>query len=410
MIRTVIVVPAVLAVLALPACRPLPERTAPTGAPAVVAGYVASWKSGDGGERIQEIAADHLTHVIYAFGAIAPDGRAVLGDACLDTGHCSTAADSARAGVGGNFAQLQRLEQRHPHLRTLISIGGWTGSGRFSDIARTDSSRRRFVDSVLELYIRSVPGLFDGVDVDWEYPVEGGLPTNAARPEDRYNFTLLIEEFRRQLDAQGLRDGRRYLLTAATSAGPRAGTDLELVRLTALLDWFNVMAYDYHAASGITHFNAPLFAATDDPTPFLTVDATLRRYLEGGVPRDKVVLGMPFYGRVYAGVDSTHGGLFREATASPPARWGTAVDARTLRSRAPEANGFRKHWHIEARVPWLYNQAEGVWITYEDATSIREKAAYAGRHRLRGTMAWDVLGDDGTLTAAMATGLRDGLR
>lgn len=374
----------------------------------IVAGYLAGSKAGPGGRRIQEVAAGHLTHVIYAFGSVGEDGRAVLRDPCLDAGRCANPADSARVGAGGNFAQLRRLEQRYPHLQTLIALGGWTGSGRFSDIALTDSARRRFVSSVIDLYIRQHPGLFDGVDVDWEYPVGGGLGTNTTRPADRRNFTLLLSEFRRQLDAQGRRDRKRYLLTAATSAGPRAVTDLELGPVAALLDWFNVMTYDYHAGGRMARFNAPLFPAADDPTPFLTVDGTLRTYVEYGVPREKIVIGVPFYGRTYGGVDTANAGLFQPATAAAPAPWNAELDHRSLTRLTPEANGFTRHWHPVARVPWLYDPARGIWITYEDAESVREKGDYARRHQLAGVMAWEVLGDDGTLTQALAEAVRGG--
>jgi chitinase len=398
----------VVAAAVLLACGHPSRREAPAPQePMVVAGYVAGWKTGPSGARMGEIAGEHLTHVIYAFGLIGEDGQAVLRDPCADIGRCGTAEDSARAGAGGNFAQLRRLEARHPHLRTLIALGGWTGSGRFSDVALTDTSRRRFVESVIDLYIRQHPGLFDGVDVDWEYPVAGGLATNVTRAQDRYNFTLLLAEFRRQLDVQGERDGKRYLLTAATSAGPRAITDLELVRVSELVDWLNVTTYDYHVGSRIAHFNAPLFPAEDDPTPFRTVDATLRRYLEGGVPRDKFVLGIPFFGRASGGVDAANAGLFQPADTAAPAPWNSGLDYRGLTGRQPEANGFTRHWHPVARVPWLYNPALRVWITYDDPQSIGEKGAYVRRHGLRGVIAWEVMGDDGTLTRAMAGSLRD---
>ena len=116
----------------------------------------------------------------------------------------------------------------------MIAAGGWTGSGRFSDVALTAESRRKFAQSAVDVVIRRSPGLFDGIDIDWEYPVGGGLPTNAARPEDYDNCTLLLRELRRELDAQGERDGRQYLLTIATIAGPSAPRHFDLVKVAAL--------------------------------------------------------------------------------------------------------------------------------------------------------------------------------
>lgn len=367
----------------------------------VLAGYLAGWRTGEAGEQIQWIPAERLTHVIYAFGLIGADGRAVLGNPCSDVGMCGDDGGSN----GGNFAQLRRLEARHPHLRTLIAIGGWTGSGRFSDVAATAASRHRFAESVVELYFRQHGGLFDGVDIDWEYPVGGGLESNVTRPEDRENFTLLLAELRRQLDAEGARNGTRYLLTAATTAGPAAVHDLELPRVAELLDWFNVMTYDYHVGGRIAHFNAPLHPAEGDPTPAGTVDSTISRYIAAGVSPDKIVMGVPYYGRAFGSVGPANDGLYQRADTSVAAPWNAGLDFRTLSSRRPEESGFTRRWEPQARVPWLYNPGTGVWITYEDAQSIREKGAYARQRGLRGVMVWEILGDDGRLTRALANAL-----
>ena len=371
----------------------------------VLAGYLAAWRTGNQGERIAAIPAGRFTHLIYAFGLIGEDGRVVLGNPCADAGLCGSADEAARAGGGGNFAQLRRLEARHPHLRTLIAIGGWTGSARFSDAALTEASRRRFAESVIDLYFRRHAGLFDGVDIDWEYPVGGGLASNVTRPEDRTNFTLLLAELRRQLDAQGARDGRRYQLTAATSAGSNAVSDLELPRVAAIVDWLNVMTYDYHTGSRIAHFNAPLHPAAGDPTPAWTVDSTVARYLAAGVPREKFVMGVPFYGRAFGGVGSENHGLYQRADTAVAAPWNASLDFSTLATRRPEENGFVRRWDPQARVPWLYNPQTKVWISYDDEQSVREKGAYARRRGLRGVMVWEVLGDDGRLTRALADAL-----
>src|SRR5205807_9161672 len=137
----------------------------------------------------------------------------------------------------GNFGELRQLKARYPHLRLAISIGGWGGSAGFSDAALNDASRRKFAGSAIYLFIRRWPGLFDGVDIDWEFPVEGGLKGNAERPEDKQNFTLLLAELRRELDVQSGRDNRHYELTIAASARPSEITTLEVTRIVPLLDF-----------------------------------------------------------------------------------------------------------------------------------------------------------------------------
>jgi len=363
--------------------------------PARVVGYLAGWGVRTKGTRIADLPGAELTHIIYAFARITDDGRLALADPCLDAGECDSTA--TRSLDGGNIAALRELKTRHPHLKVLVAVGGWTGSGKFSDVALTAESRQTFAQSAVDLVMRRWPGVFDGIDIDWEYPVRGGLPTNVTRPEDRENCTLFLQAIRRELDAQGARDGRQYLLTVATIAGPAVFAQLELEKVAATVDWFNVMTYDYHAGSRIAHFNAPLFTATGDPTPGFTIDSTVLRYLRGGVTADKIVVGLPFYGRVYAGVADTNDGLFQPAPGPVPEEWRTGTDYRSLVRRRPTDSGFRRVLHPEARVPFFYNPATGVWITYDDPESIAEKVAYVRARGLGGVMAWELGGDDGSL-------------
>src|SRR5258705_974926 len=181
-----------------------------------VVGYLASGGVNSKGTRIASLPASDLTHIFYAFANIDSGGRVVLGDARIDP---------------GNFAELERLKARYPHLKLLISVGGWTWSGRFSDAALTAASRATFTTSALDLFIRRWPGLFDGVDIDWEFPVQGGLKGNVERPADKQNFTLLLAELRRGLDDQGKRDSRHYELTIAASARPSEIANIELDRI-----------------------------------------------------------------------------------------------------------------------------------------------------------------------------------
>lgn len=388
-----------LAFLALATClactsaKPVADR--PAGVrPMRVVGYLASWGVRSKGTRIAALPAKDLTHIFYAFGKIADDGRVVLGDPCLDIGVCqSTPAVNA----GGNFAELRRLKELNPHLKLVISIGGWTGSGKFSDAALTDSSRRLFTESAIDVYIRQTSGLFDGIDLDWEFPVSGGLETNGKRPEDKENFTLLLAELRRQLDAQGATDRRHYELAIAASAGPRALANIELTRITPLLDFINVMTYDYHAGSRRANFNSPLYAAKGDSTPALNIDATIRRFLDGGVPANKLLVGIPFYGRAYGSVSSINGGLFQPATGNPPGWRGGDGDWKTLSQTRLKDPRYVRHWEPAARVPWLYDSTSGTWVSYDDPESVGEKVKYVLEHKLGGVMIWELGGDDGSL-------------
>ena len=122
-----------------------------------------------------------------------------------------------------------------------------------------------------------------------------------------------------------------------------------------------------------------------------------------GVPPDKVVLGLPFYGRAVAGVTAKNNGLFQQGSLEGSKEWGGAdgIDYRDLVARRPEEHGFHRYWSPEARVPWLYNPKEKIWISYDDPASVAQKASYVREHGLAGVMIWDLLADDGSLLAAI---------
>jgi chitinase len=365
-------------------------HAAPTR-PGRIVGYYAGWTSKTKRYTPADIPADQLTHVNYAFGLIDADGRAMLGDAETDIGQADPSAGGDSA---GNFQQLKELKERHPHLRTLISIGGWTGSGRFSDAVATAHARREFVASCVELFLTRWPGVFDGIDIDWEYPVSGGQPENERRPEDRRNGALLFRELRRQLDALGAATGRRYLLTAAMPAGRELPADcFELRESAAVLDWINVMTYDMDGSerSGVTNFNAPLRSAREDPRPpaereAASVEGTVRAYEEAGAPRERIVVGVPFFGRRFAGVPAGNNGLYQPFTGARSLAYHAVVS-----DCLPTCQRFR---HPEAAVPWLYDAASGAMVSYDDPASIARKTDYVVAEALGGVMIWELSGDD----------------
>ncbi len=380
---------------------PRQHDTPPSAPPIRVVGYLASWGVRTKGTAIADLPAKNLTHVFYAFAAIASDGSVTLGDRCTDVGACGQGA-SLPARPRGNFAELQRLKERYHHLKLAISIGGWGGSARFSDAALTDSSRRRFSESAIELFIRRWPNLFDGIDIDWEFPVQGGLKGNVERPADKQNFTLLLAELRRGLDAQGKKDTRHYELTIAASARPSEIANIELDRIVPLLDFINVMTYDYHTGGSIAHFNAPLFAAKNDPTPELNVDASMRAFRDGGVLPEKLLVGIPFFARAYGGVPNVNAGLF-QPSAGPPKDWReSGGDWRTLARTRLRNPRYTRHWETSAQVPWLYDPRGGTWITYDDPEAVRAKMNYMREHGLGGVVIWELGADDGRLMQAIS--------
>jgi chitinase len=374
----------VLAACAAPSTSRAPGPSSESS-PTRVVGYLASWGVHSKGTRIADLPARDLTHIFYAFGNVEADGLAGVND------------------PGTNFEELAALKAKNRHLKVAISIGGWTGSGRFSDIALTDSTRERFTASAIDVFIRRHPGLFDGIDIDWEFPVAGGMEGNVERPADKRNLTLLLASLRRALDAEGARAGRHYELTIAASARPQEIANVEIARIEPLLDFINVMTYDYHAGPGITNFNAPLYAAAGDPTPELNVDETMRAFLAAGVPPSKLLVGVPFYGHAYGGVPNVNAGLFQRGSGRPAdwkegdGDWRVLAHTRLLDPR------YVRHWEPKAQVPWLYDSVSGTWVSYDDPQSVAAKVRYVRERGLGGVVIWELGGDDGALMRAIAS-------
>lgn len=376
-----------------------------------VVGYYTSWSVYGRDYHVPDIPAHLVTHVNYAFANISSSGSIMLGDYYADVDRFYP-GDSWEAGaLRGSFHRLQILRNQYPHLQTLISVGGWTWSRYFSEVALTESSRQAFAASCVD-FIDTYG--FDGVDIDWEYPVSGGLPDNIYRPEDRENYTLLLAELREQLDALGAVNNRHYLLTIAAPANPTLITNLEVESMHQYLDWINIMTYDFHGPWGgegdpVTHFNAPLHAAGDDPLPeparsSFNLEAAVTAYLALGVPAGKLHPGLAFYGRGYGNVENLNDGLYAPYNGpSSPGTWENGVyDYWDIAVNYEDAGGFVSHWHPEAMVPWLHSTTAGVTISYDDPLSIAAKGMFIVNEGLAGAMFWDFSADrDAVLLAAL---------
>ena len=348
----------------------IPVLAAGAGEPHIV-GYYAEWKKH---YPVEKIPADKLTHVNYAFAIIDKDGR------------CAPRMPEL---AKENFPKLVALKAKHPHLRTLISVGGWADSERFSDAALTELSRAVFAKSCADF---AREHQLDGVDIDWEFPVSGGDKDHVARPQDKQNFTLLLAELRKHLDERGKADGKRYLLTIAAPAGGLGR--MEVDRIHPLLDFINIMAYDFAGPwSRTTGFNAALHPVPGQPEQ-ASASASVEAYLKAGVPPEKLVLGVPFYGRAWTGVEPNGDGLFqpRDAGAGkgtkPP-----ADDYRELKNDRDGAAG-KRFWHEQAKVPWMWNPQTRVFVSYDDPESLRLKAEYSRDQKLGGVMFWELEHDD----------------
>lgn len=387
-----------LALLAVAAAA-FPTSSLHSQSPARIVGYFPSWGIYARNYHVPDIPAAQLTHVNYAFANLQ-NGQIALGDAYADIDRYYP-GDCWNPGCRrGSFQRLRLLKQQFPHLKTLISVGGWTWSGGFSDAVLTPAARSLFAQSIVDFVDLHE---FDGADIDWEYPVSGGLPSNTTRPQDRQNYTLFLQELRQRFTTRSQTTGKTYLLTIAAPANPAIIAHYDVPAIWPVLDWINVMTYDLRGPWGdpFTGFHAPLYPDPLEPVgePVRSqwnVAAAVQNYLQLGVPPERLQVGMAFYGRGFGGVPSSAAnGLYQTYTGPAwPGTWENGVyDYTDLAANYEGQPGWLKTFHPTTRVPWLWHPGQQKFIGYDDPRSIAEKAHFLQQRRLGGAMFWELSGD-----------------
>jgi chitinase len=322
--------------------------------------------------------------------------------------------------IAGNFNQLKKLKKKYPNLKILLSIGGWTYSKYFSDVAASDASRKKFVGSCIDMFIKgnlpsdqgyggagSGAGIFDGIDIDWEYPGAAGHTGNHYTAADKRNYTALLAEFRAELDALG--GGKRYL-TAAVPAGQDKIMGIETNQVGQYLDYANAMTYDMHGgwdATGPTNLQDPLYGSPNDPMAPVppgngkySIDAAVKAWttgdpsygIPGGFPANKLTLGYPLYYRGWTGVPAGSGhGLYQSATG--PA---------TGHALSGNVNGVSFYKELTGFVDnpaytYLDPTTKGAWFydgttlwTGDSVQSVQAKADYQHCNGLAGAMMYSL--------------------
>lgn len=346
-----------------------PAQAAGTYQNAAVVGYYAGWAAYQG-YTPDKIPVGRFTHINYAFAAIDPAANALT--------LTDPAADKA------NLAALRQLRQRQPGLKLLISVGGWDDSTYFSDVASTAARRAAFARSCVDFILTYE---LDGVDLDWEYPVSGGAAGTTHRPQDRRNFTLLLQEIRDMLDSQSRRDGKTYCLTIAGGADRGYLRQIEPSVVAELVDYVFLMAYDYTGRwDARTGLNAPLSGVED------SVDA----WLSQNVPPEKLVLGMPLYGWAFQGVQGGRGDGLRGTYSAV-----SSVTYDKVVSQYLSSSAYRLTRHPDDQVPYL--SGSGCFVTYDDPQSIAVKAELAREKGLLGVGFWELSQDqEGVLVQSAA--------
>ncbi|CAL9630751.1 Chitinase C [Streptomyces sp. enrichment culture] len=374
---------------------PTAERAA-AGSKAV--GYFTEWGTYDREYYVKNIetsgSAEKLTHINYAFGNVT-GGKCALGDSYAATDRAYTAdesvdgvADTWDQPLKGNFNQLLKLKQKHPDLKVLWSFGGWTWSGGFAEAAKDPAA---FAQSCYDLVENAKwAGVFDGIDIDWEYPNACGLTCDTS---GREAFGELMAALRAKF-------GGDYLVTAAITADATSGGRIDATDYAGAaqyVDWYNPMTYDFFGAwdaTGPTAPHSPLTSYDGIPKADFHTSATIAKLKGLGIPSDKLLLGLGFYGRGWTGVTQEAPGGSATGPAAGTYEQGIE-DYEVLREKCPATGTVGGS---------AYAKCGADWWSYDTPATVADKMTYKDQEGLGGTFFWELSGDtaDGELIKAIS--------
>ncbi|MCG5218180.1 glycosyl hydrolase family 18 protein [Streptosporangium sp. KLBMP 9127] len=365
-------------------------------------GYFVQWGVYQRGYHVKNIdtsgSAAKLTHINYAFGNVQ-GGRCTLGDTYADYDRFYAAgesvdgvADTWDAGaLRGNFNQLRKLKAKHPNLKVLFSFGGWTWSGGFGQAAANPAAFAESCHALVE--DPRWADVFDGIDIDWEYPNACGLTCDTSGPA----------AFKNVMSALRTRFGSNYLVTAAITADGTSGGKIDAADYggaAPYVDWYNVMTYDFFgawAAQGPTAPHSPLNSYTGQPTAGFDSDTAIQKLKSKGIPASKLLLGIGFYGRGWTGVTQAAPG--GSATGPAPGQYEQGIeDYKVLKTRCPSTGTV---------AGTAYAFCGNQWWSYDTPSTITGKMSYSKNQGLGGSFFWELSGDttNGELIGAMKNGL-----
>ncbi|KAK1832603.1 glycoside hydrolase superfamily [Podospora conica] len=354
--------------------------TVPTAAPGgkknVV--YFPNWSIFDRAYNPTDMPSDKITHVMHSFANLTADGTVYLSDEWADVDKTFPGDDNTEPGsnVYGIMKQLYLLKKANRQLKSQLSIGGATWSDNFAPAAATAANRERFAKTAVKLVADL--GL-DGLDIDWEFP-----KTEA----DAENYVLLLKAIRKELDAYSTKSANcyRFLLTIASSAGPKTYGLQPLGALADTIDWFNLMAYDYAGAwGGTAAHQANLYPSGDELTTPFSTQVAIDDYLASGVPSDKIVLGLPLYGRAFTDTN----GLGTRFDSVPMGTWEKGIYDYKVLPRP----GAVEMTDAVSGATYSWDAANREFVSYDTKDMIKTKLAWAKTKKLAGSMFWEASGD-----------------
>jgi len=319
---------------------------------------VIGYYAGDS-KHVNEYAVEKLTHIIFSFCHLKGNELSVAN--MRDT---------------MTLRQLVALKKRNQSLKVILSLGGWGGCKTCSPVFATEQGRTEFAKSVKNLndYFKT-----DGIDLDWEYPAIEGFPGHQYLPEDKHNFTLLVEALRKQL-------GRKNEISFAAGGFTKfLQQSIEWDLVSPLVDKINLMTYDLvHGNSTITGHHTPLYST---PEQIESTDNAVR-YLDSiGVPKSKMIIGAAIYARIFEAEQDANQGLYQKG------KFVRAISFNKLDKESLQKEGFTFYWDDVAKAPYGYSPAKKQLITFDDERSMTLKTKYVVDQQLGGIMFWQ-LGED----------------
>ena len=280
-----------------------------------------------------------------------------------------------------NFHVARSLKHKYPDLKVLVSVGGQGTEKVFSTMTKTDEARKVFAEDAVR-FVRAY-GL-DGIDVDWEFP---GMK-KATRAADRTNFTALLATLRAYFDEASRKDGKKYYVTVASGAFEQYLNYIEPLKVTPLVDYFFLMTYDFHGQwNEFNGHHTNIYMPAGKPYGH-SVERIVNTYISKGIPKSKIVIGAAFYGRKWTGVELKQGSVVYN-----PGKGVGSVSYRNIVSLLKNGNGYRRYWDRQAYAPFIYNQSQKIFISYDDIESVARKVDFACINNLGGIMYWEHFSD-----------------
>ncbi|MFJ5302010.1 glycosyl hydrolase family 18 protein [Streptomyces sp. NPDC088350] len=375
--------------------------TPPTTGSKVRLGYLTEWGTYQRNYQVKNLvtsgSAAKITHINYAFGNVT-NGQCAIGDAYADYQKTFTAdqsvsgvADTWDQPLAGNFNQLRELKAKYPNIKILWSFGGWTWSGGFAQAAADPTA---FANSCYNLVEDPRwADVFDGIDIDWEYPNACGLSCDTSGAAAYKNL----------MQALRAKFGTGNLVTAATTADGTSGGKIDAADYAGAaqyVDWYNVMTYDFFGAfnaTGPTAPHSPLTTYTGIPTPGFTTADAIAKFKSKGVPASKLLIGIGFYGRGWTGVTQAAPGGSATGPAAGTYEQGIE-DYKVLKTTCPATGTI---------AGTAYAYCGNNWWSYDTPSTIAGKMSWAKTQGLGGAFFWDFSGDtsNGELVTAINNGL-----